>query len=232
MPTTTRECEAISKELQDRYELDDELDLKEIAPLMLQLREALPPASFKFLLTLCESVFSKLDPDLVQVPVMKKKLEAALAAQAKTLGRRGGEDAATEPPDRLFDRLAGALSSMLRDVVPDHEKCVREARGRAIVESEAAEQAAANADKSAAKAAKKEKLRLEAASRRERLKKEKGGERPSVGSVTKEVDQLALRSGDTSEGSDDARSRGGSAPQTPDRKSSEPTGSREEPAAA
>ena len=101
MPTTTRECEAISKELQDRYELDDELDLKEIAPLMLQLREALPPASFKFLLTLCESVFSKLDPDLVQVPVMKKKLEAALAAQAKTLGRRGGEDAATDPPDRL-----------------------------------------------------------------------------------------------------------------------------------
>ena len=101
MPTMSRECEAISKELQDRYELDDELDLKEIAPLMLQLREALPPASFKFLLTLCESVFSKLDPDLVQVPVMKKKLEAALAAQAKTLGRRGGEDAATEPPDRL-----------------------------------------------------------------------------------------------------------------------------------
>ena len=42
MPTTSRECEAISKELQDRYELDDELDLKEIAPLMLQLREALP----------------------------------------------------------------------------------------------------------------------------------------------------------------------------------------------
>jgi len=25
---------------------------------------------------------------------------------------------------RSFDRLAGALSSMLRDVVPDHEKCV------------------------------------------------------------------------------------------------------------
>ena len=80
--------------------------------------------------------------------------------------------------------------------------------------------------------AKKEKLRLEAASRRERLKKDKGGERSSAGSVTKEVDNLALRSGDTSEGSDDARSRGGSAPQTPDRKSSEPTGSREEPAAA
>ena len=31
-------------------------------------------------------------------------------------------------------------------------RCVREARGRAIVESEVAEQAAANADKSAAKA--------------------------------------------------------------------------------
>ena len=124
---------------------------------------------------------------------------------------------------RSFDRLAGALSSMLRDVVPDHEKCVREARGRAIVEAEAAEQAAAHADKSAAKQAKKEKLRLEAASRRERLKKDKGGERYSAGSA---------RSGDTSEGSDDARSRGGSAPQTPDRKSSEPTGSREEPVAA
>jgi len=142
-------------------------------------------------------------------------------------------------------------------------RCVREARGRAIVEAEAAEQAAANVDKSAAKAvpantlepltltlapspalalalvltwtrtrqAKKEKLRLEAASRRERLKKDKGGERSSAGSVTKEVDNLALRSGDTSEGSDDARSRGGSAPQTPDRKSSPPTGSREEPGA-
>jgi hypothetical protein len=123
---------------------------------------------------------------------------------------------------RSFDRLAGALSSMLRDVVPDHEKCVREARGRAIVEAETAEQAAANADKSAAKQAKKEKLRLEAASRRERLKKDKGGERFSTGSA---------RSGEE-ESSDDARSRGGSAPNTPDRKSSEPTGSREEPTAA
>ena len=133
-------------------------------------------------------------------------------------------------------------------------RCVREARGRAIVEAEAAEQAAANVDKSAAKAvpantlepltltlapspalalalvltwtrtrqAKKEKLRLEAASRRERLKKDKGGERYSTGSA---------RSEDASEGSDDARSRGGSAPHTPDRRPSEPTGSRMEPAA-
>ena len=103
MPTSqsTRECETITKELQDRYVLDEELDLKEIAPLMLQLREVLPTPSFKFLLTLCESVFSKLTPDLVQVPVMKKKLEAALAAQAKTLGKRGGDEAASEPPDRL-----------------------------------------------------------------------------------------------------------------------------------
>ena len=123
---------------------------------------------------------------------------------------------------RSFDRLAGALSSMLRDVVPDHEKCVREARGRAIVEAEAAEQAAANADKTAAKQAKKEKLRQEAASRRERLKKDKGdggkdkgGERPSAGA-----------SEDMSEGSD---STPGSAPRTPDRRASEPTGSRVEP---
>jgi hypothetical protein len=63
---------------------------------------------------------------------------------------------------------------MLRDVVPDHEKCVREARGRAIVEAEAAEQAALQADKAAAKQAKKEKMRQEAAQRRERLKKDKG----------------------------------------------------------
>ena len=114
MPTSTRECETITKELQDRYVLDEELDLKEIAPLMLQLREVLPTPSFKFLLTLCESVFSKLTPDLVQVPVMKKKLEAALAAQAKTLGKRGGDEAASEPPDRLcaagppFTRVARA----------------------------------------------------------------------------------------------------------------------------
>tara|TARA_B100000780_G_scaffold176011_1_gene123316 strand:+ start:132 stop:464 length:333 start_codon:yes stop_codon:yes gene_type:complete len=102
MPTSTsRECETITKELHSRYVLDEELDLKDIAPLMLQLREVLPTPSFKFLLTLCESVFSKLDPDLVQVPVMKKKLEAALAAQAKTLGKRGGDEAASEPPDRL-----------------------------------------------------------------------------------------------------------------------------------
>merc|ERR1740124_299364 len=141
---------------------------------------------------------------------MRKKLEAALAAQAKTLGKRGGDEAASEPPDRLFDRLAGALSSMLRDVVPDHEKCVREARGRAIVEADAAKQA------------KKEKLRQEAASRRERLKKDKGdggkdkgGERPSAGA-----------SEDMSEGSD---STPGSAPRTPDRRASEPTGSRVEP---
>ena len=100
MPTT-RECETITKELQGRYALDEELDLKEIAPLMLQLRDVLPTPSFKFLLTLCESVFSKLDPELVQVSVMKKKLEAALAAQAKTLGKRGGDEAASEPPDRL-----------------------------------------------------------------------------------------------------------------------------------
>ena len=101
MPTSTvRECETITKELQDRFMLD-ELDLKEIAPLMLQLREVLPSQSYKFLLTLCESVFSKLDPDLVQVPVMRKKLEAALAMQAKTLGKRGGGEAASEQPDRL-----------------------------------------------------------------------------------------------------------------------------------
>jgi hypothetical protein len=97
MPTT-RECETITKELQGRYALDEELDLKEIAPLMLQLRDVLPTPSFKFLLTLCESVFSKLDPELVQVSVMKKKLEAALAAQAKTLGKRGGDEAASSPP--------------------------------------------------------------------------------------------------------------------------------------
>jgi len=43
----------------------------------------------------------------------------------------------------LLERLTLALTLT---------RCVREARGRAIVESEAAEQAAANADKSAAKA--------------------------------------------------------------------------------
>ena len=40
-------------------------------------------------------------PELVQVPVMTKKLEAALSAQAKSLGKRGGGDAASEQPDRL-----------------------------------------------------------------------------------------------------------------------------------
>ena len=147
----------------------------------------------------------------------------ALGAVGQLRGRRSSCVHSHSPSrSRSFDRLAGALSSMLRDVVPDHEKCVREARGRAIVEAEAAEQAAAHADKSAAKQAKKEKLRLEAASRRERLKKDKGGERYSTGSA---------RSEDASEGSDDARSRGGSAPHTPDRRPSEPTGSRMEPAA-
>ena len=100
--STVRECETITRELQDRYELDEALDLKEIGPLMIQLREVLPSQSYKFLLTLCESVFSKLDPDLVQVPVMTKKLEAALSAQSKTLGKRGGGEAASEQPDRLY----------------------------------------------------------------------------------------------------------------------------------
>ena len=119
MPTSTsRECETITKELHSRYVLDEELDLKDIAPLMLQLREVLPTPSFKFLLTLCESVFSKLDPDLVQVPVMKKKLEAALAAQAKTLGKRGGDEAASEPPDRL---CAGPRLPALRGRRPGKE---------------------------------------------------------------------------------------------------------------
>ena len=85
---------------------------------MLQLREVLPTPSFKFLLTLCESVFSKLTPDLVQVPVMKKKLEAALAAQAKTLGKRGGDEAASEPPDRL---CAGPRLPALRGRRPGKE---------------------------------------------------------------------------------------------------------------
>lgn len=101
---------------------------------------------------------------------------------ARARGQRGGRAPSGVRPrpasrthtNHRFDRLAGALSSMLRDVVPDHEKCVREARGRAIVEAEAAEQAALQADKAAAKQAKKEKMRQEAAQRRERLKKDKG----------------------------------------------------------
>lgn len=68
-----------------------------------------------------------------------------------------------------FDKFASALSSMLRDVVPDHERCVRDARGRAVQEAEAAELTAAAQDKAAAKLAKKEKLRKEAAERKERL---------------------------------------------------------------
>ena len=135
-------------------------------PAHVAARERLPPSSFKFLLTLTDTVFGKLDPEHCEVPVMTKKLEAALTALAKTINRTN----ATAEPDRLFDKLAGALSSMLRDVVPDHEKCVRDARGRAVLEAEAAEQAAAQQDKAAAKQAKKEKLRREAAERKERNK--------------------------------------------------------------
>ena len=102
LSSTLRETELIIKELQERYELSEDVDLETIAPLILQLKEVLPQASFKFLLTLCESVFTKLDPEMVQVPVMTKKLEAALTAQAKTLGKSGGKDsAAAEQPDRL-----------------------------------------------------------------------------------------------------------------------------------
>ena len=99
--STVKSTKTITQQLQERYALVDEVDLKEIAPLMLELKEVLPAQSYKFLLTLCESVFSKLDPELVQVPVMTKKLEAALSAQAKSLGKRGGGDAASEQPDRL-----------------------------------------------------------------------------------------------------------------------------------
>lgn len=130
---------------------------------------------------------------------MTKKLEAALTALSRTFEKGRGSvpleqpdrlcAAATAPPcpacDTLrpawpcrndatssghsFDKFASALSSMLRDVVPDHEKCVRDARGRAVQEAEAAEQVAAAQDKAAAKLAKKEKMRKEAAERKERL---------------------------------------------------------------
>ena len=90
------------------------------------------------------------------------------------------------------------------------------------MEAETAEQAAANADKAAAKQAKKEKLRQEAALRRERLKKDKGESASPKDKSERTSDTVG--SDALSEGSDEApKSRRGS---------SEPTGSREEPTAA
>ena len=92
---------------------------------------------------------------------------------------------------------------MLRDVVPDHEKCVREARGRAVVEMEAAEAAVAAKDKAAAKQAKKEKMRQEAALRRERLAAKSRKEAPEepVGETPTENKQREERSSGDSNGS-------------------------------
>jgi len=175
LQSTVQAYEELSESLIARHECLAEVDLAGISPLMLKLRETLPAPTYKFLLTLMDTVFSKLDPEHCEVPVMSKKIEAALKALTREVDKspKGGE---LPDADRLFDKLAGALSSMLRDVVPDHERCVRDARARAVLEAEAVDQAGAAQDKAAAKAAKKEKMRREAAERKERLAaKSKGG---------------------------------------------------------
>jgi len=168
LASTQGQVDAIRLELMQRHEYAEGTDLTNVASVMLQLRETLPASYYKFMLTLSDVVLSKLSPEYCEVPVMTKKLEAALTALSRTF-EKGRGSVPLEQPDRLFDKFASALSSMLRDVVPDHEKCVRDARGRAVQEAEAAEQVAAAQDKAAAKLAKKEKMRKEAAERKERL---------------------------------------------------------------
>jgi|Transcript_15982 hypothetical protein len=174
----------MEKELRERFELQEDLDLKEVVPRLATLKERLPPRSFAFLLTLCEPIFSRLDPELVNVEAMVRSLESAML---HTIDWCRKSNSLTEP-DLLFEPLMDKLAAMLRDVVPNPSQCIDSARKRANAEAQADQLAAAADAKAAAKMAKKEAAKKEAAARRERKK----GGKPGALTLSDEVRTMSM----------------------------------------
>jgi hypothetical protein len=142
-----------------------------------QLSEVLPPASFDFLLTLCEPALTKLEAGNLSSPVLARSIEQTLQGaindcKDKKLG---------DQPDVLFEPVVAALIAMLRHVVPMPAQAVDTARRRANVEFNAGAQAAEQNAKAAAKAERKAKKAQEAALRKERLAAAKQKGQPTEG---------------------------------------------------
>ncbi|EOD41125.1 hypothetical protein EMIHUDRAFT_433232 [Emiliania huxleyi CCMP1516] len=141
----------MSLDLQERYDVDVDLTGTKLAAVTSSLRECLSPRTFAFLQTLCEPVFSRLSPDLVNVEAMLRQLETALVRSLDVCSRGvEGED-----PEKLFEPLAGSLVAMLRDVVSNPAKVVENARLKASDEARQGERDAAKKAKAAAKEAKR-----------------------------------------------------------------------------
>lgn len=155
-------------DLKDRYGVEVDLQEYQLASLTQRLHDILPPATFAFLQTLCEPVFSRLRPDLVNVDPMVRQLETALARSLETCSR--GVDM---EPDKLFEPLAGSLVAMMRDVVSNPAKVVECARLKAAEEALAGEREAARKAKLAAKEAKRA---LAASKKAARLQRQEGAQ--------------------------------------------------------
>eukprot|EP00967_Tisochrysis_lutea_P137993 scaffold248470_cov32-Tisochrysis_lutea.AAC.1 len=154
-------------DLKERYGVEVDLHGTRLASLTQSLNEALPPATFAFLQTLCEPVFSRLSPDLVNVEAMLRQLETALARSLDVVSRGvEGED-----PEKLFEPLSGSLVAMMRDVVSNPAKVVENARLKASEEARAGEREAARKAKLAAKEAKRA---LAASKKAARLQRQEG----------------------------------------------------------
>jgi hypothetical protein len=153
-------------DLKDRYGVEVDLQDSQLASLTQRLHDLLPPATFAFLQTLCEPVFSRLRPEIVTVEPMVRQLETALARSLEVCSR-----SADMEPDKLFEPLAGSLVAMMRDVVSQPSKVVEYARLKAAEEALAGERGAARKAKLAAKEAKRA---LAASKKAARLQRQEG----------------------------------------------------------
>ncbi|KAL1503222.1 hypothetical protein AB1Y20_011278 [Prymnesium parvum] len=157
--------------LRARYGLVPDVPLAKVPLKMHQLNELLPPASFTFLLTLCEPALTKLEAGSVAVTGLLRLIDQSLAQALEDCKEKNLRD----QPDVLFEPVVTALIAMLRHVVPMPAQAVDLARRRANLEFNASAQAAEQSAKQAAKQEKKAKKAQEAASRKERLAAKKGG---------------------------------------------------------
>jgi hypothetical protein len=157
-------------DLKERYGVEVDLQDSQLASLTQRLHDMLPSATFAFLQTLCEPVFSRLRPDLVNVDPMIRQLETALARSLDVCSR--GDNVDMEP-DKLFEPLAGSLVAMMRDVVSNPAKVVEYARLKATEEALAGEREAARKAKLAAKEAKRA---LAASKKAARLQRQGGAQ--------------------------------------------------------
>ena len=210
----------MEKELRERFQIGEGVDLKDVGPRVALLKEKLPPASFSFLLTLCEPIFSRLDPEISSVAGMVRSLESSMLHTIEWCRKSNS----LHEPDLLFEPLMDKLAAMLRDVVHNPSQCIDSSRKRANAEAQAGDVAAAADAKAAAKLEKKEKQAAAAAARKERLAAKKGG-KDDVGNEGADDLTLADRRSDSMTHARATTTSEGSTTSSEGEREREPTGS-------